>query len=361
MKIIIFCGGYGTRMWPASRKSFPKQFFPVVRGESFFQVTYKRFKKAFKPEDILVSTESVYAHLVKKQAPDLPTENILIEPERRDLLGAIGLVSTIIEKRYGSETMFFSWSDHFISDEEKFLKVVKAAMKHTDETGVPVSVNEEPTFPSVHNGWLEQGEKIGTSDRYPLHQIKRHIEKPKLQTAKKYLKSENYLIHTGYGAWRSDQMMQYYEDIRPNEYKSMMKIFNVIDTPKYEEVLEKEYKNFEKVSVEYGLFEKLPSDLRLNIPMSVGWADAGTWQLFYGAMLEKGEDTVTEGDIKTVQIDSFKNLILGSNKKMIAIVGLKNIAVIETEDALLISDLDSTHKVKEVFKELENENPEYVE
>lgn len=361
MKVVIFCGGYGTRMWPASRKSFPKQFYPVVKGKSFFQVTYKRFRKGFNAKDILVSTEEQYAHFVRKQAPDLPKENILIEPERRDLLGAVGLIATIVERRYEKEVMFFSWSDHFIADEDKFIKIVKAASKYTQETAIPVSVNEEPTFPSVHNGWLEQGEKIDSIDGYTLHRIKRHIEKPKLLTAKKYLKSDNYLIHTGYGAWRSDKMMEYYRKYRPNEYKGLMNIFEAVDTSNYEKVLKEEYHKFEKISVEIGLFEKLPSDLRLNIPMSVGWEDAGTWQLFYGAVLERGEDSVVEGDIKVIQLDSFKNLIIGANKKkMIAVVGLKNIAIIDTEDALLVTDLDSTHKVKDIFKDLEKNNPEYI-
>ena len=364
MKIVIFCGGYGTRMWPASRKSFPKQFYPVVHGKSFFQTTVNRFKKGFKPEDILVSTEERYVKLVHEQAPEIPKENIIGEPERRDTLGAIGLVSAIVEKRFPGEVMFFSWSDHFVSSEEKFLKVVKAAAEYTKKTGVPVSVNEKPIFPSVHNGWLEQGDRVTKQGGFFLYRIDRFIEKPDLKTAKKFLKANHkYFIHTGYGAWRSDQMLSYYKDVRPEEHKSLVKIMDAWGTKSYEKMLKAEYHKIEKVSVEFGLFEKLPSDLRLNIPMSVGWEDAGTWKLFYDAMLEKGEDTIVEGDTELLQVDSFKNLVVGKTKgkKVISIVGLKNIAVIDTDDALLICDLDSTHKVKDVFKKLEEKKPEYVE
>lgn len=361
MKIVIFCGGYGTRMWPASRKSYPKQFFPVVKGESFFQKTVKRFEKGFSPKDIIVSTEAPYVDLVKKQAPEIEHKNIITEPERRDLLGAVGLVSAMVEKMYPGEVMFFSWADHFIQKEDKFIDIVKAAMEYTQETGIPVSINEKPSFPSVHNGWLEQGPLVVKHGKYSLHQIKRHIEKPNLATAKKFLRSEHYLIHTGYGAWRSDKMLSYYEEHRPKEYAGLIKIMEAYGTNKYKEVLESEYSKFEKVSVEYGLFEKLPSNLRLNIPMSVGWEDAGTWQLFYDAMLEKGEDTVIEGEPEVVQVDAFKNLIIGQKGKVISIVGLKNIAVIDTGDALLVCDLDSTQKVKDVFNKLEEKNPKYVE
>lgn len=364
MKIVIFCGGYGTRMWPASRKSYPKQFFPIVKGKSFFQVTVNRFKKGFKPEDIFVSTESKYVKLVRELAPEIPVENIIGEPERRDNLGAVGLVSAIIERRFPSEVMFFSWSDHFIGNEEKFIKVVKAAAEYTKETGTPVSVNEKPTFASVHNGWIEQGERITKANGYSLNQIERFIEKPDLKTAKKFLKANHkYFIHTGYGAWRSDKMLSYFKEIRPKEYKGLTKIMNAWGTKEYENVLQNEYHKFEKLSIDLGLFEKLPSDLRLNIPMSVGWEDAGTWQLFYDAMLDKGEDTVKEGELDLVQLESFKNLIVSktTKKKVISVIGLKNIAVIDTDDALLISDLDSTQKVKDVFKKLEEKNPEYVD
>lgn len=364
MKIVIFCGGYGTRMWPASRKSFPKQFFPIVKGKSFFQVTVNRFKKGFKPEDILVSTELQYVHFIREQAPEIPKENIIGEPERRDNLGAVGLVAAIVEKRFPGEVMFFSWSDHFVRDEEEFMRAVKVAADYTQKTGIPVSVNEKPTFPSVHNGWLEQGKRVIKKDGYSLYEIKRFIEKPDLKTAKKFLRANHrYFIHTGYGAWRSDKMLSYFKDIRPKEYKGLLKIMDAWGKKSYDFVLKSEYHKFEKISVDLGLFEKLPSDLRLNIPMSVGWEDAGTWQLFYDAMLDKGEDTVKEGNFDLVQLDGFKNLVVSktSKKKAIGIIGLKNIAVIDTDDGLLISDLDSTQKVKDIFKKLEEKRPEYVD
>jgi mannose-1-phosphate guanylyltransferase len=362
MKIVIFCGGFGTRMWPASRKSYPKQFFPIVKGKSFFQTTVSRFKTGFKPEDIIVSTEERYVDLVRKQAPEIPAENIIGEPERRDNLGAVGLVSALVEKRFPSEVMFFSWSDHFIGNQKKFMKVVKAAAEYTKETGRPVSVNEKPTFASVHNGWIEQGRLETKNNGFPFYQIERFIEKPNFKTAKKFLKANHkYFIHTGYGAWRSDMMLSYFKDVRPKEYKGLLKIMDAWGTKSYRSVLKKEYHKFEKVSIDIGLFEKLPADLRLNIPMSVGWEDAGTWQLFYDAMLEKGEDTVVEGESYILQQNAFKNLVVGQKGKVISIVGLKNIAVIDTKDALLVCDLDSTQDVKEVFKKLEKDKPEYVE
>jgi mannose-1-phosphate guanylyltransferase len=360
MKIIIFAGGYGTRMWPISRKSNPKQFSKIVRGRSFFQRTVARFKTGFDPKDIYVSTEEAYVGFVRDQAPEIPRQNIIIEPERKDLLGAVGLVSVVIEKLFPKEVMFFSWSDHFVSDTDKFIKAVRAACVYTQKTGRPTSINEKPTFASIHNGWLKLGKKIDQQAGLPIFEIVEHVEKPDIQTAQKYFKSDEYLLHTGYGAWRSDLMLSYYKKYAPKEYQGLIKIQTAWGTKEQDRVLRQEYHKFEKNSVEYAIYEKLPNNLRVTIPVKTGWEDAGTWQLFYDAVVEKGEKDVVEGDIETEFLESRANLIIGSGKKLISIVGLKNIVVVDSKDALLVCDMDKTDKVKELFKKLEKEKPKFV-
>jgi len=360
MKIIIFAGGYGTRMWPMSRKSNPKQFSKIVKGRSFFQRTVARFNKGFKPEDIFVSTEESFVHFVKEQTPEIPDENIIIEPERRDLLGAVGLVSAVVEKRFPGEIMFFSWADHFVSDTDEFIKAVKAAGDYTLRTGKPTSINEKPTSASIYSGWLQIGKKIGEENGYPIYQIEKHVEKPDEKNALRYLKSGDYLIHTGYGAWESNDMLSYYKKYRPKEYQGLVKIMNAWGTKEYEEVVKREYHKFEKTSVEIAVYEKLPHDLRVTIPVKTGWEDAGTWELFYDAVIEKGEKNVIEGDIETELLESKKNLIIGSGGKLISIVGLDNIVVVDTKDALLVCDIKEAGKVKALFKKLESEKPKFV-
>ena len=343
MKIVIFCGGFGTRMWPASTKSFPKQFRPIVKGKSFFRRTFERFEKHFDPTDIMVSTEEKYKNFITDQAPEIPVENIILEPERRDSLGAVGLVAAIVEKRFPKEVMFFSWSDHFIGKVDEFINAVKAAGEYTQRTGVSVSLNERPTYASVHNGWVEYGEKAGEEGGYEIFRITRHIEKPDQKTADEFFKKDNLLIHTGYASWKSDLLLGYYQQYSPATYESLVKIMDSWGTEKYEEVLNTEYHKIDKDSVEYGLFEKLPDDLRLTMATETEWEDAGTWQLFYKAMIEKGQDSVIEGE------------------KMISLVGMKNVVVIDTHGALLVCNMDETAKVKEMFKKLEEEDPEFID
>lgn len=360
MKIVIFCGGYGTRMWPASRKSYPKQFYPLLGGKSFFRITYERFARVYKPEDIVVSTEAKYVKFIHEQAPEVLKHNIILEPERRDNLAAIGLAVALINKMYPNEVMFFSWSDHLIKNEKEFLASTRFACEYAEETGRPVSVNQDSTFPSVHNGWLKVGRKVSRIGDQTLYEIEKFIEKPNLQIAKKLFRSNKYIIHTGYGAWRTDTLLSYYDKYAHDTYLKLDRIAEAYGTGEYEKVLKSEYSKIEKVSIDYGLFEKIPSHERLTLRGDFGWQDVGTWQLMFEALAKDAESNLVEGKSLTSFIDAEGNLVFGESKKMISIIGLSNIAVIDTPTGLLVSALDKTSHVKELFATLEKENPEFV-
>ena len=358
MKIVIFCGGFGTRMWPASRKSFPKQFYPILDGKSFFQITLDRFLKGFNQNDIFIATEKRYEKLVMSQALSIPKENIILEPERRDMLAAVGLVTATIHKKFPGEVMFFSWSDHIIKNEKKFLNAVKAAGILAARTEKPVSVDVEPAFPSVHNGWLQTGNKLDSINGFSVYEIKKHVEKPNLHTAKRMLKSNNYLIHTGYGAWKTSTILEYYSKYNPKAFKIIDKIIK----SKVEKTAVKNlYPKLEKISIEYGLFEKIPSNERSTIPIDVGWLDAGTWQLFYEAFAKTNGDTVVKGNVDIKLLESESNLIVGKKNKLIAVIGLSNLTIIDTPDALLVCDLNQTKKEKDLYNILEKTKPKYIE
>lgn len=360
MKIVIFCGGYGTRMWPASRKSYPKQFFPMLSGKSFFQNTVARFKKAYDPKDIIVATEQRYEHFIHEQAPEIPPENIILEPERRDNLAAIGLSAFLLEKRFPGEVIFFSWSDHIIEKERTFLKYVKIASDYCFAEGHPVSLDQRPQSPSTHLGWLQMGDVMKSTEEYKIYEIEKHIEKPNLQTAKKLFNSRKYVLHTGYGAWRSDILVGFYEKYNTIAYKHLKKIADAWGTTSYETVLKKEYGKIPKDSIDYGLFEKIPHNIRYTIPVDFGWKDVGTWQLMFESFANGPEDNLAEGQGKTMFIESEGNLVISPKGKMISIIGLSNIAVIDTPDGLLVSALDKTSHVKDLFGILEKDDPDFV-
>lgn len=361
MKIVIFCGGFGTRMWPASRKSHPKQFYPLLGGKSFFQITVERFEKKYDPHDIIVSTEERYLHFIHEQAPQIPKENVIGEPERRDNLAAIALVTALMEKRFPKDVIFFSWADHLIKKEDEFLNYVQLASAYAQRTGRPVSVNEMPTFPSVHHGWLKLGTLTENIEGTHLYEIEKFIEKPNLQVAEHLFKSKGYLIHTGYGAWRVDTLASYFEKYAPETYKIVQSIAGSWGTDNYENTLKFKYGQIEKNSIDYGLFEKIPAHERLTLAVDTGWQDAGTWQLMYESLAKNDRDNLIEGGVKTSFFESDGNLVFGPKDKMIAVLGLSNIVVVDTPNGLLVCNLDKTSLVKDLFSHLEKDYPEFVE
>lgn len=361
MRVVIFCGGFGTRMWPASRKSLPKQFFPMLSGKSFFQTTYKRFRKIFKPENLLVSTEERYVKFIKEQAPDLQVGNIIVEPERRDTLGAVGLVAAVVAKRFPGEVMFFSWSDHLIGQEEKFLRAVLAAGDYAKATNLPVSLNEEATYPNVHVGWVKPGETVDVVKGYSVHKIEKFVEKPDLATAKKLFISGKYLFHTGYEAWPASVLLGYYKDFAPKVYEGLTKISDAWGTKNEKTILYREYHKFEKISVDFGVFEKIPSGKRLTIETNVGWEDSGTWELFYFALRKNALENVIQGEGLTEFIDSRSNLVFTPRGKIVTLVGVTDLVVIDTPTGLLVCNMRNTEKVKELFKTIEAKNPDFVD
>lgn len=362
MKIIIFCGGYGTRFWPISRKSFPKQFVPFLSGKSFFQISYARYRKEFTPKEIFVSTEDNYVSYIRKQAPEVPRNNIIAEPERKDLLGACGLATAVVNKYFPGEPVLISWAKHLIARESVFLNAVVAAGEYAARTGLIVSVDSKPSYPSVHNGWVKLGKKLGKINGFEIIEIEKHVEKPDKNFAERLYKEGGWLINTGYRVWKTDVMLNHYKKLQPEMYDGLMKITEAWGTKNQESVLRKEYHNFKKDSVEYGIFEKLPRNVRATIAADMGWEDVGiSWELFYKSLITPKRKTIIEGGADTELIDSENNLIIGPNGKLIAVIGLSGIAVVDTSDGLLVCKLDETQKVKDLFQVLEKEKPKYVD
>lgn len=362
MKVVIFCGGYGTRLWPVSRKSTPKQFIPLVRGKSFFEITYARYRKIFKPEEIFVSTEENQVCYVHKQAPEIPETNIILEPERKDLLAACGLATAIVNKYYPGETVLISWAKHLIARESVFLDAIAAAGEYADKSGLIVSIDSKPSYPSVYNGWVRLGKVLATVRGFKIVEIVKHVEKPEKEIAEKLFKSGDWIINTGYRVWKTDVMLGYYKEFQPAIYEGLEKIAASWGTKDKEKVLKEEYGKFVTDSIEYGIFEKLPGNVRATISADMGWEDIGiSWELFYKSLITPKEKTIIEGNPDTEFIEAENNLVFGNKGKMIVVIGLSNIAVIDTKDGLLVCSLNKSEKVKDAYKKMEEYHKEYTE
>lgn len=348
-KVLIMCGGQGTRMWPISNLKHPKQFEGLLGNKSMFRQTVDRVLKGFGPQDIYISTSVQFGKFLQAQAPEIPEKNFILEPAMRDNLGAIGLAASVINHRHPDSVMLILWgADHIVQKESAFLNAVKEAAHLAFEHNLIVHIDTPPSYPSVHNGWIKIGRQVKSVKDYKVYEFIRQVEKPNETTAKEFFRSKDYLIHVGYMATRPALLLRYYEQYAPDTYKILTRIQPAIDQPDFNEVLAKEYPKFEKISVDYGLFEKLPPKAQWELPVDMGWIDVGTWELLYHGLPKDKHGNVVMGKAKL--LDCADCLIICKDEGIVGAVGLKNMIVVETEEGLLVCPLSDAPKVKQLYQ-----------
>lgn len=353
VKVVIFSGGVGTRMWPMSRKAHPKQFQKLVGDKSMFRSTVERVLKAYSPQDIYVSTGIEYIDLVVSQAPELPKENIIGEPIRRDTLGAVGLANLLVLQKDPEATVVAIWgADHIVTDIDEFNKAVSVASEYSTKENKLVKIDVRPTFPSEHNGWVKIGERIETNSDLPIHKFVEFIEKPSEDKAKELFASKDYLINTGYLVWPAKLMHDLFAKHQPEAYEILEKIRTSIGTSDQDKTITEEYPKFEKKSIDYGIFEKLSSDNTVVIPVDIGWTDVGTWQLLYeGMVANPKKDILTKGEVKTIDVQ--RSIVYSTvPNKIVSVIGLNDVVVVDTEDGLLVCSMHESDKVKSLVEDL---------
>lgn len=349
IKILIMSGGKGSRMWPISNMAHPKQFESILGKKSMFRETVERVLDGFDPKDIYIATSEKFKQQIIEQASEVSPNNFIFEPAMRDNLGALGLATAIINHRHPDSVMIILWgADHVVKKPDIFLKVLKNAADIASKGGSIVHVDTLPNYPSIHNGWIEIGDQVDKIDGFPVYEFIRQVEKPDLQRAKEFYTSDKYLIHTGYMATKPSLFLNYYEKYAPETYAIIKKIEQTIDTPDFQQTLEQEYPKFEKLSVDYGLFEKLPPKTQLELPADFGWIDVGTWELLYHGLDKDENGNVVIGDVEI--IDTKNSLLIGKSKGQMGVVGLDGMIAVETDEGMLVCPLEKAAKVRDLYK-----------
>lgn len=354
-KIAIFCGGSGTRMWPASRSTKPKQFQPLIDGKSTFERLVSCLEKEFGATSIFpVAVRSQVGHIVS-QAPNIPLENIIIEPEGRDTMAAIGFAATVLNTKFDNPTVISLWSDHLIKNEANFLKALHKAADVCVKSGKIVEIGVRATFPSTQLGYIKTGKMLEKEQDMGIFEFIEQIEKPNLEKAKEFLESWEYLWHLGYAVWQTQTLLGYYKALAGQTYDTLQKISKyVTDAQISSKEVQELFATIEKNSVDFAILEKLGPTERLVVSADLGWSDVGTWDVLKDELADKPDDNVAIG--KSVTVDT-KNALLYSTdqRKIIVAVGLENIIIVDTPDALLVVNKDATAKVKDAVNKLKEE------
>ena len=353
---VVMAGGKGERFWPKSRIKMPKQFLKLYGDKTMIQQTVDRLKRLMPIENIFVVTNIDYAGLISDQIPELPTENILIEPMGKNTAACIGLAALHTERLDRDSIMVVVPSDHVIKDEETYLGVLKTAIEKAKSGNNLVTIGIKPQHPETGYGYINF-KKITNEiiNNNPVHKVERFVEKPDYDTAVKYVESGDYLWNSGMFIWKTSTILNAIKEYMPQLYSALNVIKENFDSDEIEKILYEEYSKLESISIDYGIMEKAKNVY--VVPGDFGWDDVGSWTSIE-RLYEKDENgNVIKGNV--VSVDTKKCIITGSDK-LIATLGIEDVIIVDTEDALLICSKDKAQNVKEILKELKEKNSEYL-
>lgn len=342
---LIMAGGRGERFWPKSRKNLPKQFLSLTDdGKTMIQLTVERILPLVKLEDIYIATNKDYKELVLEQLPGIPTKNVLCEPIGRNTAPCIGLGAVHIAKKYEDALMFVLPSDHLIKFNKMFLQTLQDACEVAEVNDNLVTIGIAPDYPETGYGYIKFNSHLLEGRAY---KVERFVEKPNLEVAKEYLATEEYLWNSGMFTWKVSSILKNLEKFIPDTYKGLKRIQDSIGTSEEEQVLEKEFTAFTSQSIDYGIMEKAENIYIL--PGTFGWDDVGSWLAVERLKRTNEFGNVVDGNIITINTH---NCIIQGGKKLIAMVGLEDMIVVDTEDATLICAKDHAGEIKKVLENL---------
>ena len=347
MKItaLIMAGGRGERFWPKSRKTMPKQFLSLTDdGKTMIQLTVERISSVVDMEDIYIATNKDYKELVRSQLPGIPEENILCEPVGRNTAPCIGLGAVHLAKKYDDAIMLALPSDHLIKFNKMFLSVLKDSCDIAEKDRNLVTIGITPAYAETGYGYIKFDSHVMEGRAY---KVDRFVEKPSLEVAKEYLETEEYLWNSGMFVWKLSSILYNLERFMPETFAGLKRIQASIGTPEEEDVLRKEFAQFQSQSIDYGIMEK--AENIYTVPGTFGWDDVGSWLAVERIRKSNEMGNVVSGNIITV---GTHNCIIQGEKKLIAAVGLEDLIIVDTEDATLICAKDSTADIKKVLENL---------
>lgn len=347
---VIMAGGTGERFWPRSRKNMPKQFLSLVNdNETMIQKTANRICRLVDYQDIYVVTISDYKNIVHEQLPQIPECNILCEPCSKNTAPCIAYAASVISRKYGDAVMIVLPSDHLIRYDEMFLDTIKQSCITACEMHSLVTVGIVPTYPETGYGYIKFRPNDNDSGSF-VYAVDQFVEKPSSEIAKEYLVSGKYLWNSGMFVWTVSSIVKSFRAIMPWLYNFYLEIYNACGKESFGETIVKCYEEAENISIDFGILEH--SKNIFTIPGNFGWDDVGSWLAIERIDITNENGNIESGDI--IAVDTAKSIIIGGDK-LIAAVGLEDIVIVDTKDAILVCAKDSTAKIKNVLNTLKTQ------
>jgi mannose-1-phosphate guanylyltransferase len=351
--VAIMAGGIGSRFWPMSRTSYPKQFLDILHtGKTLIQATYDRFARFIPTDNIYIVTSEEYEHIVMEQIPAMKKENILCEPSRKNTAPCIAYIAYKLNQLNANGSLICAPADHLILDEAGFNKVCLEAMNFVQKHKALITLGIKPTYPNTGYGYI-QFDQQPVSDN--VYQVKTFTEKPNTELAQTFMQSGEFLWNAGIFVWQIKNIVRAFEKYLPE----MAEVFDgekeLFNTPNEKEAIDRIYPQCTNISIDYGIMEK--ADNVYIIPSSFGWSDLGTWNSAYENMDRDYLGNAVAGD-QVMVIDATRCMVHAPNDKLVVLEGLDDFIVVDTKDVLLICKKDKEQEIKEYVAEVKRKKGE---
>ncbi len=342
--LVIMAGGVGSRFWPISREECPKQFLDILGvGKTLLQMTLERFRGVIAREHVWVVTSADYASLVREQLPEVPQENILLEPCRRNTAPCICYVSWRIKKENPKANIVVVPSDHLITDIPTFRNVISETLDFAAETDAIITLGMRPQYPETGYGYIRADLSYASSRKGHIYRVDGFKEKPSREVAERYLQSNNYLWNSGIFVWNVSTIVNAFRVYQPEMSKRFEQLLPYYGTPEEQDQINREYPLCDQISVDYAILEK--AEEVFVYPADFGWSDLGTW----GSLRQHvGQDEYGNAAIGS-HIDLYEttgSIIHTSTLKHVVVQGLEGYVVAEKDGTLLICKLSEEQRIK---------------
>lgn len=332
---LILAGGVGTRLWPLSTDERPKQFLAIFDGESLLQKSFQRLRKLVDPGSIFLSTNERYRDLCRQQIPDVPPENILLEPARRNTAPAIAVSSALIERRIPNAVVGIVPADHFVGNVKAFLQALERAFEFAEKEDYLLTIGINPTEPNTGFGYLELGEPI----RRGVLKVKRYVEKPTREKAEKLLKGGKHVWNGGMFLWRLRYFDKVLKTTTPQIAEITARIIATSD-PAAQRAL---YEMMPNISIDFAVMER--ADRVAVVRGDFDWSDVGTWSAVARVVKDKIRGDVHADAVTDVYVDS-------STGRPVVVIGAQRLAIIDAPNGLLVLNLDEAERLSPIVKKL---------
>jgi len=349
MYAVIMAGGEGTRLWPVSRESCPKQFLNILGGDPLVVQTLDRIRGLFPPEKILVMTNRRQQEVARRLVVGLPPENLIVEPRIRDTAPCIGLAAEIIRKRAGDQTMICLPSDHIIEPAEGLRESLRCGETCVrSDPAALYTIGIRPTYPATGYGYILRGEAVQEVDGTTVYEVASFHEKPAMAVAEAYFDSGDYFWNSGIFFWRTDAILEAIKRELPELHSGLAQLVPDLDTARMESALARVFPRLPRISMDYGVLEQ--ADLVRVIEGRFAWDDVGTWRILRGHLPADEHANVPQGNV--VAMDSSGCILYAGGDHLVTALGVRDLIIVATPDATLVTTRENAERVRDLVAKL---------